>query len=230
MKVWQIRIKLYMLKDIPFRYTMGEVARYIDSALSRQEELLLFHNANEYKHYCFDYPFPLETDKIYKKGNIYQLTIRTIEEKLAGFFSEVLVHSHTDGVKGLTAEIRILPKGIIGKLYSLTPVVAKTDRGYWRPHMKAEEFEERLKVNLIKKWNAFYGTKIKEDFTLYNRIEFMNEKPIPVTYKDIALLGDKITIYPDENPMAQDLAYMALGTGVLENNSRGFGFMNYRLT
>ena len=31
-----------------------------------------------------------------------------------------------------------------------------------------------------------------------------------------------------DNEMAQKLAYLALGTGVLEMNSRGFGFVNYR--
>ena len=46
-------------------------------------------------------------------------------------------------------------------------------------------------------------------------------------YKNIHLLGDKISIEIAQNERAQKLAYLALGTGVLENNSRGFGFMNY---
>lgn len=62
---------------------------------------------------------------------------------------------------------------------------------------------------------------------LYNFLEFKNKVPIKVLYKSIHLLGDKIIIDIAQNETAQTLAYLALGTGVLENNSRGFGFMDY---
>ena len=42
------------------------------------------------------------------------------------------------------------------------------------------------------------------------------------------LLGDKISLNISDDKLAQDLAYMALGTGLLEVNSRGAGFTNYR--
>ncbi|HCW52770.1 MAG TPA: CRISPR-associated endoribonuclease Cas6, partial [Clostridium sp.] len=31
-----------------------------------------------------------------------------------------------------------------------------------------------------------------------------------------------------DNAMAQELLYMSIGTGILEMNSRGQGFINYR--
>ena len=45
---------------------------------------------------------------------------------------------------------------------------------------------------------------------------------------DIALLGDKVNLTAACNDMAQELLYMALGTGVGENNARGCGFLGYR--
>ena len=41
------------------------------------------------------------------------------------------------------------------------------------------------------------------------------------------LLGDKMEIVVANNKGAQELFYMALGTGLLENNSNGCGFVNF---
>ena len=94
--------------------------------------------------------------------------------------------------------------------------------------MSLKDFEDRLKVNLIKKWKCFTGEAVDEDFQLYTLLEFLNHKPIRVHYKGISLLGDKIRLEIADNEMAQNLSYMALGAGLLENNSRGSGFVNYR--
>ena len=94
--------------------------------------------------------------------------------------------------------------------------------------MSVSKFEERLKVNLIKKWNRFTGEQIDEDFPLFTTLEFLNRKPIAMNYKTVRLLGDKVRLQITEHETAQRLAYMALGTGVLEMNSRGAGFVNYR--
>ena len=44
--------------------------------------------------------------------------------------------------------------------------------------MSLVSFEERIKVNLIKKWTALYREKLRENFELYTSLEFMNEGPI----------------------------------------------------
>ena len=71
--------------------------------------------------------------------------------------------------------------------------------------MSLEEFGERLKVNLIKKWNQFENGKLDEDFPLYTWIEFSNKVPIAVEYKNIKLLGDKFCIHISDHPTAQIL-------------------------
>ena len=131
-------------------------------------------------------------------------------------------------MKGLSAEMRILPHKHIQTLYTLTPVILKDEKGYWQKHMSLQDFEDRLKVNLIKKWNQAQGDKLAEDFQLYSMLEFLNEAPIPMEYKNIKLLGDKIRLQIADNETAQKVAYMALGTGLLEMNARGAGFVNYR--
>ena len=228
MQVFQIRIKLFLLKDIIADSVQSCLNSFIDGAFCKNEELLKFHKDNKFKFYCFDGLYPIEKDKIYKKNNIYTLTLRTIDKKIAEFFYRKLVNEFNSDFKGLTSEIKIIPKKHIDKVYSVTPVVVKTEHGYWKHQLSMDDFEKRLKENLIKKYNTFMKTKINENFELYNTIEFNNKKPIAIPYKNIKLLGDKITLKAADNETAQNLLYMAIGVGLYENNSRGQGFINYR--
>lgn len=227
MNVYQIRLKVYLLEDIQAREVQTKVTALIDRSFLNKEETSQMHESNMYKMYCHDFLYPIEKDQIYKKDNIYSITIRTIDDDLAKFFSEVLVHSHSNEMKALTAEIKIIPKRVINSIHTLTPAVMKSEKGYWRTKMPVSEFEERLKVNLIKKYNSFYGEKLDEDFQLYHGVEFFNNAPIPIRYKNITLLGDKVKLHISEHDTAQKLAYMSLGTGILEMNARGNGFVNY---
>lgn len=227
-KTYAIRIKLYMLEDIGAEDIQTRVAEFIDSGLVAQEELAALHKENCFKYYCFDQPYPLEKDKVYRKDKIYTLTIRTTDQRLAKYFLDDLPNTYTIRLKGLTAQLRILPRKHIDVIYTLTPAILKCPSGYWKDEMNLEQYEERLKVNLIKKWNAFHGEKLEENFEFSKGIEFLNNGPIGCKYKGIRLLGDKIQVHIEDNKMAQELAYFALGTGVLENNARGSGFVNYR--
>lgn len=228
MKIYQIRLKLFLLEDIAANKIQEKITAFIDSGFKADEEWLNFHEQNSYKNYCYDQLFPLEKDKLYKKEKIYTLTIRTVDLELAKYFKLVCVDNHTKEIKGLVAEIRVLPKKLLETVYTLTPMIIKTEKGYWKEAISFAEFEQRLKVNLIKKWNAYHQEKIDEDFDLYTVIELKNKKPIAMEYKNIKLLGDKVQIQVADNKRAQDLWYFALGVGLGEMNARGCGFLNYR--
>lgn len=228
MKVYEIRIKIYLLKDISVENIQYKIASFIDAALSKDEELLSFHENNEFKNYCFDTLYPIESDKVYKEGNIYTLTIRTIDGILAKYFNNKLVNEFNHEFKALTGQIRIIPKKYIDKVYSITSLIIKTEEGYWKGNLSLTDFERRIKENLIKKYNKFTNSKVDENFQLHTFIEFKNKKPIATEYKGIKLLGDKILLNISEDKISQELAYMSLGTGIGEANARGFGFVNFR--
>lgn len=226
--VFEIRVKVYILKDIFFTNILAREAEYIDSALAQSEKWLEYHEINQFKKYCFRCLYPIEKDGVYKKDNIYTITARTVDAELARYFSKVLRNHYTDSMKGLVVENRVLPRKVIGEIYSLTPVIQKSDYGYWKNQMSLEEFERRLFENAVKKYNQFTGKKIDEDFQLYTNIIFLNRKPIANEYKGIRLLGDKVNLKIADNAQAQELAYFLLGTGLCEMNSRGYGYCNYR--
>lgn len=227
-KVMQIRIRLYVLKDIPVAKVQAEMAAFLDQELVKDERFAKLHNENKYTGYCFDSLYPVEPDKIYKKDRIYTLTIRTVDSELAKYFAEQVVNGHTETVKAITAELRIIPQKHIELLFTLTPVVMKCEKGYWKDTLSIEQYEERLKVNLLKKWKQFYGVKPPEDFELFNGIEFLNKSPVSLEYKNIHLLGDKLRLHVAENEWAQNLAQLAIGTALGEMNGRGYGMCNYR--
>ncbi len=226
--VYEIRIKIFVMTNISAEEIRREVTKYIDSGLAGTSKFAELHRENRYKYYCYDSLYPLEKDKVYKKDQIYTLTIRSLDAKLAKHFSEYVVNTYTDKLKGLTAQVRILPRKHIDVIYTLTPAILKCDSGYWKDEMTVVQFEERMKGNLNKKWNEFCGEKLEEDFELFTGVEFLSKCPVASEYKGIKLLGDKVRMHISDNEMAQKLAYLALGTGVLEMNSRGFGFVNYR--
>jgi CRISPR-associated endoribonuclease Cas6 len=228
MRVFEIKVKLFILKDIKLEEVQSKISAFIDMGLSKNSDYLEFHKENSFKNYCFDSLYPIEVDKLYKATKIYTLTIRTINDKLADFFYRRIANEYDSNIKGLTAEIRIIPKKHFEKIYSITPMLIKNDCGYWKGKITLDEFERRLKENLIKKYNSIANEKIDEDFQLYTSIEFKNRKPISTSYKEIKLLGDKISINISDDRRAQDLAYMSLGTGIAEMNPRGYGFVNYR--
>lgn len=228
MKVYEIKLKVYLLENVELSSAQSVINKFIDVALSKKSDMLEFHNKNVYKNYCFNSFYPLEEDRMYKADNIYSIIIRTIDKNLAIYFNDILPNIYTKELKGLKSEYKIITNKAIKSIYSITPVVIKNEEGYWKNIISRNEFERRIKDNLIKKYNRFTNEKIDEEFVLYSLVEYKNNKPIAIQYKNIVLLGDKISLEIEQNKEAQLLAYMALGTGLGEMNSRGLGFVGYR--
>jgi CRISPR-associated endoribonuclease Cas6 len=226
--VYELSIKVYLLESITAAEMLGKIAILIDGVLGREEKYLRFHQENKYKGYSYDGFYKTEQSGVYQQGNIYTFRIRTVDISLARYFEENLFTAYTREIKVLTVVRRDISKRHIDKLFSITPVVIKNDFGYWRNNMSIEDYERRIRENIIKNYNMFYGKKIEEDFELFNRLEINNKKPIAIPFKNISLLGDKITLYVSENEMAQNLAYFSLAIGLGENSSRGLGFCGYK--
>ncbi len=226
MKVFEISILVFLMQDIQSHDTFSKIGGFIDSGMAKEPELLKLHQKNTYKNYCFCSFYPIAGDKMYRKGNTFTIRMRTVDPKLAKFFNDQLVNHYNISMKGLTSNIRALPRRHIEKIYSITPSIMKTDNGYWRNNLSISDFERRLKDNLIKKYNRLMNTAIDENFQLYTLIEFKNKKPVTIGYKGRKLLGDKLDLHISDNKMAQELAYLSLGTGLMEINARGAGYVN----
>lgn len=229
MKVYEYKVKIKLKNDLQYYELPDKLSYFIDSTLGENEEFLKYHGNSHYKGYVHDFLYPIESNGIYQKNKIYTMRIRMIEEKLVQYLMGKLAFHETNEFIAIGGEIKIIPKRNIQQLYSITSVILKgPGQGYWRDWMTLEQFETRLKDNLIKKYKFFTGNELDENFSLYNLIEFKNKVPVKVPYKNIRLLGDKVILEIADNKQAQELAYLALGVGLLENNSRGCGFVNFK--
>lgn len=228
MDVFELSIKAYCLKDILKKDVFKEIDILIDSCLMQDEEMKKLHLANSYKYYTFNALYPLEKGGIYQRGKIYTFILRTANAALKDYFYNELPKQYSHTLKLLTAEDKQISKRHIHKLYSITPIILKFDTGYWRDQYTFEVFEKRIRENLIKKYNAFNHIKLEEDFELFTYLKIENQKPITFEYKNVILLGDKITAHVAENDTAQKLAYMAIASGLGEMGSRGAGFVNFQ--
>lgn len=228
-RVYEMAVKIFSLRDFRQEEVCTVTSGFIDTCLARDDKYLEFHKNNCYKGYSINNPYPLEPDGVYKQDKVYTIRIRTVDKDLLNYLSRELPNTTSAYLKGLTVKQWVIPRKHISKIYSLTPVILKLNEGgYWKTNISFEKYEYLLKTNLIKKYNRFMDTKIDEDFQLYTNIQKTNRVPINVKYKNITLLGDKFDIEIADNEMAQNLAYLALGTGLGENNSRGCGFVNYK--
>lgn len=229
MKIAEMHVKVYLLQDISKKYVTTELMKLLDTCLVINEETKIIHNENRYKFYNYGGLTPVERDGIYKAGNVYTFVFRTMDRAIEKHLDKYLFSQYTNTIKVLTVEKKIVPKRHIERIYSLTPVIIKSE-GYWRDKYNMDFFEDRIRTNLIKKYNTWNEAKIEEDFEFYHYIKLDNKKPIAFTYpsKNITLLGDKITLMIAENERAQELAYLAIASGLGEMGSRGAGFVQYR--
>ena len=227
MQIFELILKAYALEDINNQDAKEKCAYFIDNTMVEDEEFEKIHGGMGFKNYSFNTLYPLKINESYNKGNIYELKIRTVDYKLAEFLLENLPNTTTKELKGLEAKVRILDERPIEKLYSLSPVIVKThEKKYWKEVMDVEQYMEGLKINLIKKYNSFFNTKIDENFELFTSIVIKNKCPIGFKYKGIKLPGDKIELTIAGNEQAQKLANFAQAVGIGDVSRRGAGFVN----
>ena len=225
--VLEMDIKVYLSENINSNESNEYICELIDSVLAKEEKYLKMHNDIGFKKYCFNNFYPMEKDYIYKEGNIYTFKLRSVDKDLVKYIEDNMKNSYTKSIKVLNITSRLIPKKHIDKVFSITPTVMKFESGYWRDSNSIEDIENRIIKNLKKKYKQYCGVELSDNIEVFNFIKLKNKRPIPTKYKNICLLGDKFEFKVSNNPIAQELLYLALGTGLGEMNARGFGFTNY---
>lgn len=227
--IYEIQVKAFLLEDLSPKRASTSITFFIDSILTKDAIYKGFHSENKLKGYTSDLFYPMEKEGVYKKHNVYTFRIRTLDQKLAQYLLEHISDHTTKEIKGLVAEVKVIRKGIFEKLYTITPVIVKTQQHcYWKDCLSLEEYKEQLKKNLWKKYRYFIKKEPDETLSIWDSLVFKNQGVIPFPYKNITLPGDKLELYISNNEQAQEIAYMMLATGLGDLNSRGASFMGYR--
>lgn len=223
----EIIITAVCIADILNEESQKSVCAAIDESFNKNKELQDFHKSNKFKNYCFDELRPFPNNGIYKRGAICTFTIRTADESLKEHFMRNLPGLQTFNLVLVTAENKVIRRGVLSKLDTISPLVIKTEVGYWRGTYDDEYFVERINSNIVKKYNAFTGKQIPlGSISPFELINFRKTK-VKRKYKDIVLIGDHCSLKVKEDDLSQELAYFALAFGLCELNARGMGFMQY---
>lgn len=231
MNIYEMIVRIYILRDIPIPLIYGELTKYIDGYLGQNGYFSEFHKKNCLKGYNFDLPVKIDKDmKVYKSDQIYQFRIRTLDKELLSYLLDGIADYKTDSIKGLTRTVKQIPHRPIASVWTLTPVILKNadGKGYWRDCMSFEEFEQELTASLIHQYEQYTKEEIRKDISLYNQIELKSKCAVGVPYKGITLLGDKLSLQIAENETAQKVMYFTLANGMGTMGSRGLGFLGYR--
>jgi len=243
MKFFELTCLAYLKHDISFEESFDSISKFINYSVCQKDEYLEKHNKNVFNHYCFGGFLPIQPDKLYKKGNTYSFTLRTIDEKFANELSNLLrANINNPFLQILQVDKKELKTFFISELYSATPVVMslkkedeKSPQLFWTLERSGDiiELQNQLQENLLKKYEAFFGKKLKPTQNFIQLLEVKNHKPQSIYFtttknerqKKVRLLGNKFRIIPNEDEISQKLAFLSLGVGLGEKVSYGGGFM-----
>ncbi|MDR2341460.1 MAG: CRISPR-associated endoribonuclease Cas6, partial [Campylobacteraceae bacterium] len=225
MKIFELVCTVYLKNDIEFQSSFEIIAKYINYSL-HLAELGEIHQSKNYKYYTFGSFYPTEQDKIYKKGKIYNFTIRTLNKTIAAALYDNLKRNTNN--RHFTI-VEVVKKDIlqffINELYSASPVIVSVDNGrFWTMQESGdiEQLRELLHNNAKKKYKSFFDEEIDTQQNFIQLMEIKNKAPQNIVIKkdgkDVRFFGNKLRIIPNEDDISQKLAFTAFGCGLGEKN------------
>lgn len=243
MKIFELKCITWLKQDVSFEDSFDSISKFINYSICQKDEYRQKHNENVFNNYCFGSFFPIEKDKLYKKGNTYYFTLRTIDEKFAKELVNLLrANINNPFLQIVQVERRDIKQFFINELYSVTPVVMSLKKEnenshqlFWTLEKSGDiiELQNQLQDNLLKKYEEFFGGKLNPTQNFIQLLEVKNQKPQSIYFtttkndmqKKVRLMGNKFRIIPNEDEISQKLAFLSLGVGLGEKISYGGGFM-----
>lgn len=220
----ELIVTMLLQTDLPATKGYEYLSKVISSAMLNDAELKELHGQRVLKGYSFCNLYPREPDKVYKQGRVYIFHIRSFELDLL-LKLKYLLPQLKAGI--IATEIRNFAYRPIVQLKSLTPAVATVDNRSWTRDNGLKLLMERIHVNALKKYRAFIAEMDEPPENFIESIQLINHKPIKIPYKANSFLGHKLIIGVKSDLVSQQLAFAAIGAGLLEKNAIGMGYCLY---
>lgn len=222
MQYYNLKVVTLLKNDINNIEVYEKLSNTISKVMLKDKYLKELHEKNEYKNYVFCNLYPVEKNGIYKMGSIYTFDIRFIDLKFAAKMKQLLEKNEDENFKIIMSNLETNVQRNIKTLITLTPTIITTQKGDYQINDDLELVRTRILSNTQKKYKQIYKEKVDVDFV--KSIKQINNNPIKIPYKNISILGNKFEVAIKEDPISQNLAYLALSIGLLEKNAEGFGF------
>lgn len=232
MKYYELACQLYLKKDLAFKESFEKLAKYISFTLFQAEQGDLHYNG-KFKFYVFSgFKADEKEANFYENGKIKEFYLRSLSEDFIKLLEENL-RKNINNPNFLLVKSRkkTVKKFFINELYTLSPTIISTDNSrFWTSEEDGSLtfLYEQVQNNLIKKYESFYGEKLKIQENFIQVLEQKNYKPqnihIRKNDKILRFFGNKFKIIPNDDEASQKLAFIALACGLGEKNSYGAGF------
>ena len=233
MQYFELTCKAYLKRDLNFKDIFDVISKYISFSISKDGGILQnFHKSSSLKYYTFSGFYPIQKDKIYKKNQIYEFKIRSLDKDFITLLQNKLKENiNNPNMAVVDIDFKKINSFFIKELYSITPVIVTiSNKRYWTFHESGDILSliKQLHNNLEKKYNSFFNEKISSNENFIEVIEIKNQVPQTIEFskngKKIKLFGNKFKIIPNTDEISQKLAFIALGAGLGEKGSFGGGF------
>ncbi|AHJ12406.1 CRISPR-associated endoribonuclease Cas6 [Sulfurospirillum multivorans] len=232
MNYFELTCKVFIKKNIAFQASFELLSKYISFSMY-QEGIGEVHQKEGFKYYVFGGLLPIEKEKVYKQGNLYSFTIRSLDETLIDTLKTTLRQNiNNENLLVVEAHKKTISQFFITELYSATPVIVSVGNGkYWTMQESGDiiQLQKQLHENAEKKYQSFFGESLHVKENCIQMIKILNEKPQNIViHKDgkaIRFFGNKVSLIINEDEVSQKLAFVALACGLSEKNSYGAGFM-----
>ncbi len=231
MRYFELTCKAFLKKDIAFEKSFELLSKYISFSMYQEGEGEV-HQKEGFKYYVFGGLLPIEKEKVYKQGNVYTFSIRSLDETLIDTLKTTLRQNiNHEHIQVVETHKKTVSQFFITELYSATPVIVSVGNGkYWTMQESGDimQLQRQLHDNAEKKYKSFFGESLHVSQNFIQLIEIKNKVPqnIPITKdgKAIRFFGNKFRIVPNEDEVSQKLAFVALACGIGEKNSYGAGY------
>jgi len=237
MKYFELRCKAWLKEDIWFKNSFEIISKYISFSMMKSASSKI-HERMGYKYFVFGSFVPLEKDGLYKAGQTYEFTLRSLDESFIDDMRDALrQNSDNPHMIVVATEKRGFGIRFVSELYSATPVIVTINNDneaspiYWTMERDGDiiKLQKQLHHNLLKKYKSFYGEEIAPSQNFIQLLELKNRVPQTITMhkdgKKVTFFGNKFKIIPNEDEISQKLAFTALACGLGEKNSYGGGFV-----
>ena len=231
MKYYELVCSTYLRENIHLNDTFDVISKFINYTMLNNSLLKSLHKDRSIKFYTFNSFTKIEKDKIYKKGKIYNIEIRSPNKDLLNLL-EKYIKLNTNNHKLIVVDTYLKSVNVdkIESFVTVSPTILTTNGMFWtiKDNGDLSILIKQLHNNLEKKYNIFYNTNLNAKENFIDTIQLLNSFTIPIKItknkKDILLLGNKFKIKPKQDETSQKLAFMALSCGLGEKNSFGGGF------
>ncbi|PHO10020.1 CRISPR-associated endoribonuclease Cas6 [Malaciobacter canalis] len=246
MKYFELKCLAYIKKEIELNSSFDIISSYINYCFTKDEQLKKLHEEKNFKNYCFGNFYPIEKDKLYKKGNTYEFIIRSLDEEFIYKLQRILRENVNNSFfQVLQTTKKVVKQIFISELYTITPTITtvKDENNksiFWTVDKDGDilKLQKQLQDNLLKKYENFYNEKLKPTQNFIQLLEIKNQKPQSIYFMKkindgksirVRLFGNKLKIVPNEDETSQKLAFVALSCGLGEKQSYGGGFVLSRV-